>query len=385
MSLGLKHWLGIVAVGVALALILALPPTSIARPFHRAKRFTEEAQLLALRREGARLEGELRITRYMKAFLPAALEAFPDIAVRGSRRMSAEEVDEVRGRIGRELARGRVAAGGVALGVFFVDEGEMVYPGLPWGRIKAQEFYWGRQDGRTYCFTVAAVHPASLSSPAAQVPGARSILGTCELVAKYGLPGPTVARWLSSGGMSLAGTAVPSLPNDRHSYLAGRGRRGPYGRLTTLGVTRDNLALDECWTGAEAGCGELVEHPRPAGFPGDAYADLVSYLIPRTGLSAVDQPSVPGPFTYHLAADLARRFGDDRFERFWKTSEPFQDGFLEAFGTDLDGWALRRASTSLEVSRPGPDVTLDAKISTLLMLALSAIIGGAWARSRRVN
>jgi hypothetical protein len=232
---------------------------------------------------------------------------------------------------------------------------------------------------------VAAVHPAVLSSPAAQAPGARSILGTCELVAKYGLPGPTVEQWLSSGGVSLAGTAVPSLPSDRHLHLPGRGRRGTYGRLSMLTLTRDNLSLDRCWIGAEAGCGELVEHPRPASFSGDAYPELVSYLILRTGLSAVDEPSVPGPFTYHLAADLARQFGDDRFEGFWKTDEPFQDGFLEAFGTDLDGWALQRASTYLDVSRPGPDVTLDAKISTLLILALSAIIGGAWAGRRRVS
>lgn len=393
MAFGMKHWLGVVGVGVALVSILSLPPAPIARPPYRATVLPEAAHLTAVQKGLARVNATLRVDRAVAAFVPATLASPDGLTIQGTDHVSDSLAAGIRARVQRELTAAGVTTHDVALGVFVAG-----YPAntLPGGYPGQTEFYWGARDGRAYCFAVVPMGPRWERNrwEHEQISFERfvpSVLGPCELIAKYGLPGPTIARWLEGSGEALAATAVPLSGNEQAAMVqqyAVMRRMQPeqrFGRALAVGFFGHSLASLRCWAREGTGCAALIEHPADFGFQVRDSSSLTSYLVRHTALSAVDQGLNFVPASVHFTADLAREYGDARFEAFWKADKPFAEAFESAFGVDLASWSLAYLSPVLPPTKAGPGVTLTAKLGTVLLLGLAAILGTVWARRRQVT
>lgn len=392
MAFRMKHWLGVVGVGVALVSILSLPPASIEPPRYKATMIPEAARLRAVQTRLARVNATLRVDRAAAAFVPATLAASDGLTIRGTDHVSDSLAAGIRARVHRELTAAGVTAHDVALGVFIAGHPTNTLPG---GYPARTEFYWGARDGRAYCFAVVPMGSGWERNrwEHEQLDLERfvpSVLGPCELIAKYGLPGPAVDRWLEGSGEALAATATPLSGNERAAMVqqyAVMRRMQPqqrFGRSVGFGFFGHSLASVRCWAREGAGCAALIEHPADFGFQATDSSSLVSYLVRHTALSAVDQGLNFVPASVHFAADLARDFGAARFEAFWKADEPFPDAFESAFGTDLASWSLAYLSPVLPPAKAGPGVTSTAKLGTVLLLGLAAVLGTMWARRRQV-
>lgn len=386
MAFGMKHWLGVVGVGVALVSIMSLPPASFERPAFKLKRLPEEVRLAALQMKVDRLNATLRIDHYTATFVPATVSAPDGLIIQGPAGVDDKSLSAVRTRIHDELASGGVTTRDVSLGVFFVHPSEGTDAEAPGGYLWTVEYYWGSRAGRPYCFTVVPLGTSGRIMPASPFLPSPSVLGVCELIAKYGLPGPTIERWLGNGGDALAATATPSNEADRAFT------RTQYEMLFSAGFGRgvyfpggpSSLAVMRCWSRIGAGCAEFIQSPPEVYYRTEAQRARAFYLVGHTALSAVRHRAPFDPTSAHVAADLSEQFGDASFAAFWKSDKPFTQAFESAFGTSLPKWSVEYLSAVLPMRTAGPNVTLDARISTILLLALSAIIGGVWASTRRV-
>jgi hypothetical protein len=385
MAFGMRHWLGVVGVGVALASILSLPPASLERPTPENTRLPEEARAEALQARLTRVNATLRVDRTAADLVPATLAAPDGLTIRGTDRASDSLAADIRPRVHEELADAAVTTHDVALGVFVAGRPENDLPG---GSPPNAEYYWGTRDGRAYCFTVLPLWETKVLSVRERW---ASVLGPCELIAKYGLPGPTVERWLGGPGEALAATATP-LPRVERALMVQRYRklyatlpRKAFGRTIGSSGPYASLAVEQCWAREGVGCAALIEHPPEFGALAGGGSSVLHYVAQHTALSAVERSTPLAPVASYVAADLAHEFGDARFETFWKADEPFSRAFESAFGTDLPGWSLAYFSPLLPAARAGPDVTSDAALGTVLLLALAAILGIVWARRRQVG
>jgi len=384
MAFGMRHWLGIVGVGVALVSIMTLPPASIERPTSRSTRLPEEARARALQAKLTRVNATLRVDRTVADLVPATLAARDGLTIRGTDHVSDSLAAGIRARVHEELAAAAVTTHDVALGVFIAGRWENRFPG---GSPARAEYYWGTRGGRAYCFTVLPLWETRVLSARERW---ASALGPCELIAKYGLPGPTVERWLSGPGEALAATATP-FPEVERALVVQQYRKlyetlpkKAFGRPIGSYGPYASLAVEQCWARERAGCAALIEHPPEfESMPGGS-ASVTHYVSQHTALSAVERSTPLLPIASHVAADLAHEFGDARFETFWKADKPFADAFASAFGTDLASWSLAYFSPLLPAAGAGPDVALGGELGTVLLMALAAILGTVWARRRQV-
>ena len=83
-------------------------------------------------------------------------------------------------------------------------------------------------------------------------------------------------------------------------------------------------------------------------------------------------------------ADLVTEFGPDAFKAFWTSELEVPDAFRSAFGLGMDEWMLSWVTANFGMSKAGPGLTRSAGFGGLLAMSALAIIGGAWARRRRV-
>lgn len=387
MAFRMRHWLGVVGVGVAIVLILSLPPASVGRPPFKITRLPEQARAMALRSELLRVNATLRVDRTAATLVPATLASPDGLTVRGTDAVSDSVVPAIRARVRRELAAAGVTTPAVALGLFFAGRPENALPG---GSPVFTEYYWGVRDGRAYCFTVLPIWISRAIRHQSRYDQFASLLGPCELIAKYGIPGPTIERWLEGPGEALAATATPFREVDR-ALLVKQFRtfyeklpRNSFGRLVDFPGANVSLAREQCWAREGAGCAALIAHPADLGSGTGGRSSLAQYLVQHTAMSTVDRGMGLASPTAHVVADLAHQFGDARFEAFWKADKPFAEAFESAFGTDLASWSLAYFSPMLPAAKAGPDVPLEAELSTVLILALAAILGTVWARRRQV-
>jgi len=276
----------------------------------------------------------------------------------------------------------------VAVGLFFKDYRSDRYPDVHVGYQIGTYYYFGQSDGRTYC---ATVRPAWRQAPNNQVrlsvmPGDAPFLGVCDLIRAYGLPGPAVRSWLADGGTALAASVHPSGGSDfffRDLGDATVARRGFLGRTSQpLGyfIASDH---DRCFAGLAAGCAQIFLHPGWTDYGGSG-GRLRTGSSPHAPASAVQQRSVFEPADYHVVADLAAEFGPERFMAWWTADGNVADAFQASFGVNVGTWNLRRIGDFLTIAKPGPGVTRSGVLGAVLILALSAIVAGLWARRRQV-
>lgn len=190
----------------------------------------------------------------------------------------------------------------------------------------------------------------------------------CGFYARYGGPGAHVREWLRGGALMLALDPVGDL------------RESP-GELLT------NALPGRIWRGRweveQSGCagGRLDVCSRmflaPTGDDGGRTA-------PRRRVVPLHWTATFGPNGSAVLGDLAREFGDQRFEAFWTSSLPVPEAFRAAFGVSHAEW-----TRTWLLDEYGP-VTLGARMSartvvlTLLAIAFWAAVGAGIARRRRV-
>ena len=271
MALGLRHWLGRVAAGCAAVALWALPPSSWEDPY-RQPRLQEEARERALLDEVVFANAKLQRTRWADSLTALTLASDGPLTMGFPANASPAEVELVRSRALDEFEAVEARAD-VVLGIFYVTHRDGEYPSAPQGYGNSNgEYYFGEQDGRTYCFSLQPVW--RMQGGRVRLGGLSNFqtrLGICQFVARFGLPGPAVADWLAHGGTSMATTLERSTDNSvgfatawgedfqRRGYLGLPSRRGYYGFAM--------LPLEQCFAGMSQGCAQLLLEPhRGAGY-----------------------------------------------------------------------------------------------------------------------
>ena len=389
MALGVKQWLGLVGFGVALVALGTLPPAEVNVPTRRPP-LPEQQRLDVLRRKVVATNNTLQRVRWAEEVVPGTLAGegpvvfgFPDGAV-------PEQVERVRTRTAAEVDEVAAGASDVALGVFFVDYRDARYPGAPTGAQLDVHYFFGEKDGRPYCAVVRPVWrraaPDQIHLPG--VPSDGSYLGVCGLVRAYGLPGPAVRAWLAGGGAVLATSGRPTQGTVLLYGTLGDvalARREVFGTPNlAFGYLPTRMDYDRCFAGVTMGCAEMFVHPALVNAfdgPGSVSGRTARSHWPA---SAVQGRSIFEPADYHVAADLAEEFGRERFRRWWVAEGDVAEAFEASFGVDVGTWNLRRIGGFVTISRPGPSVSQAGFVGGVLLLALSSIIAGLWARRRRV-
>ena len=390
MALGMKHWAGLVLAGCAFVALRFLPVSSWNLPSHRMP-LPEEAHERALRRDVRLTNGKLQRIRLAERLIPLTLAADGPLAFEAPAGADPAEVQMVRADAERELLEAAGAAPRVAVGLIYARSGEGDYPGAPTWTVSDPEYYFGIQDGRPYCVT--AVDAWSIRGRVRlPVRNSHTRLGVCQVIARYGLPGRAVETWLAEGGTAMAVTLEPSRPESyTFSSRWGMGfvRRLKFGLMMIgrqpIGAFR-SVAQEQCFAGLSEGCAKLFLSPGSelSLHASDEDWSELPEVLAATPLSAVNGYSSMQPADYHVVADLVEEFGAERFERWWTADGSAEEAFRAAFGVPAGEWYAERVARLIEVTGPGPSLRANGLAGAFLILALAAVVGGAWARRRRV-
>jgi hypothetical protein len=241
-------------------------------------------------------------------------------------------------------------------------------------------------------------------------------LAPCLLRAAFGAPGRGVRDWLER---TRAAAAKSNAWLHRHpDSLDGSGQlpwepmyqQARAGRPETgLSSLLRNLAAFEiavmtappypmgsaalrCLEGNTAECSRTVldSFPLQESLPGDLTFSHSWELGRRNRPDALLSVHPIGDW---FLSDIIRMEGRERFGRFWKSDQPVEAAFQDAFGRDLGGWTrdwgVRQRSGSWEARfTPAKPVTLGVTLapsSTLLTLGwtAAALLLAAWTARRR--
>ncbi len=172
----------------------------------------------------------------------------------------------------------------------------------------------------------------------AVLPGA---IGPCGFHARFGVPGPSVRRWLHAGGIHAA-LAAPGSPGSERLVAY---RPSGMGRVMPLlfGETRrgpPDLTLDACIAYGGQACADFVLDVAPDAFRLTELVDVLTHSawVPESG---------------RLLSDLLAEVGPERFAAVWRTDQPLPDAFRAAVGEDLAAWTHRWAVRTFGAAPPG--------------------------------
>ncbi|MDP2955204.1 MAG: hypothetical protein Q8N53_02180 [Longimicrobiales bacterium] len=389
MSIGMKHWVGLVLVGCAAVALRLVPPSEFELPLGEAPT-PESVYERALQNNAVLANARLQRMRLAEAVIPPTVAADGPLAFGVPEGADPQEVERVRADALIEAEAAGVGGRGVALGLFYVVWREGGYPGAPTGYWSEAEYYFGERDGRAYCVTVITIWRMGRNGIVrlSGVPNSRSRLGVCQAVARFGLPGEAARSWLERDGTAMAATLDPS---NRTSFTFSSSLGTGFERRGFLGLPSPGsysgprtLAMEQCFAGVADGCATLFLNP--SGQSSIRYLDYrrAPELLDSTPLSAVQSSSAFEPADRHVLADLVAEFGEERFARWWASDGTTGSAFQDAFGVDAGGWYGSRVAELVKVSEPGPRVALSGIGGVFLFLALATLAGGAWAGRRRV-
>ncbi|HJR36428.1 MAG TPA: hypothetical protein VJ817_15835 [Gemmatimonadales bacterium] len=239
-------------------------------------------------------------------------------------------------------------------------------------------------------------------------------LAPCLLRAAFGVPGRPMREWLERTGHAAARSNA-WLDRPR-SILDGRGQL-PWEPM-----------YDETWSGLYAGGGtslirrlatvELIMMLAPpylmggpalrclAGNTAECSRTVLDSTSPRwealpgdlTGFQSWSRRARPDalvsvhPVGDWFLSDIIRQEGRDRFARFWRSEQPLEASFREAFGRELGewtrDWGIRQRLGSWEERYSRKSVVLGANLApSWPLLALgwtaAALLLAAWTARRR--
>ena len=391
MALGMKHWVGLVLAGCAFVALELLPVSSWELRTTRPS-LPEEAYEKALRADIGLANTRLTRIRIAKRMIPLTLATEGPLAFGVPAGADPQEARRVREEAEREARDATADTPRVSLGLFYVDRAEESYPGLSARLSGRGEYYFGTRDGRAYCVTTLPVWSIGGRIMLEGVGYTSSRLGLCQVIARYGVPGPAAEAWLARGGTAMATTLEPSDTSSfTFSSLWGLG----FARRVEVGImlwdrpplmSGRTVALERCFAGVAEGCATLFLEPGSEAsvrtFGNETSGSEV--LQAATPLSAIQSSSAMWPADSHVVADLVEEFGVERFERWWTAEGSTDQAFLAAFGVPAGEWYARRVARLITVVPPGPSLRPNGLAWSVVILALAAVIGGAWARRRTV-
>jgi hypothetical protein len=342
-----------------------------------------------LRREVRRSHDVLQRTRWADSLTSLALATAVDgVAVGGApRSLQAGTVDSVRVRIEDEMAMAGLEQPKAVVGFFVQPRDHAALERMPRDTRSASEIYMGESDGTAYCFRVLVTR-ASVSPHNGEIrryywtenESFSNILGGCRVVAQYGLPGPSVQRWLERGALGFADE--PAYGPARSAGWLGTPRNWPFGR-SVPSWARD-LEMDRCLAGIPAACETVVLDPLIR--QSEVEADVL-HVIERSPVSGIGRVVVRTPFGSaddYLLGDVAAEFGAERFAAFWTSDRDVPEAFEAAFGIPLGEWVVAWSDAHFARTAAGPAISSTAASGTIMLMMFCALFAGVWARRRRV-
>lgn len=401
MAFRMKHWIGTVVVGMALAAIWQLPPSSM-RP-----REGSVTSALAIRR--SRLSDDFKWTAesLLRVRWSDSLSALTLASAEGGVAVglpSTELSDAHEAKVRLEVGALPRYVPGVVFGYFYQPRAHGRTADTPtFGRPRT-ETYVGTRDGTDYCLQVRVRrNPASSVmlelEGTAGLPPLTGAAGVCRLFLQYGMAGPTIHRWLEAGGARLgvekgeklglkeAGpepmSALVSIgPEDRRRMDRALWRRRRAFGHHVLASQRGPIETDQCVAGDEQACAYLFLSPALA----SSFEQRELEIVRRSPVLSLGGAPLLRSVAFdadYLLADLEAQFGADAFLRFWASTQAVEDAFESAFGVEVGAWMTAWVTSVSGTIEPGPGLPRSASSGTVL--ALSLLAGIAFLRNRRRN
>jgi hypothetical protein len=213
-------------------------------------------------------------------------------------------------------------------------------------------------------------------------PWLASGLGPCGFYAAFGRPGPHVERWLVERSFDLAWETdwtSPTLPAWEQRPGLPPILRGTvfWERDDRYGASLDAVA---CNAGALDRCRAALFGPERSDFPyrqrriGPGVVSRAWWTAARNSLYDGDRYFV----------DLIREMGRERFTAFWRSPQPVERAFHDAFGLPIERWTARWERTRMGHLRVGPRIRPLSIFIGLFAAALCVAGGAYFARRRQV-
>ncbi|MBI4419934.1 MAG: hypothetical protein HY560_03845 [Gemmatimonadetes bacterium] len=228
-------------------------------------------------------------------------------------------------------------------------------------------------DGRTCAVHLPAGFFAGRSNdPALRRGWLERGVAKCGYYAAFGLPGPTIERWLGDRRYDVAGAlgwrsdVAPAEEPEEVPFLLRPVVTFFYFAFNPVWSSLRGPSLDAlaCAQGDMIRC--RVVAFTPVGEPFWA----VSPTLPRGVLAGF--PWREGPAARYLS-DLVREMGRDRFTRFWRSAAPVDSAFASAFGVSIEEWTRRWLRQQLRFvparTAPGPGLVMQGLLVVLVAAA----------------
>lgn len=215
-----------------------------------------------------------------------------------------------------------------------------------------------------------------------------ALLGPCAYYARFGKPGPHVARWLNSARWQFARSTDWSAASPPWSDGS---EDSDSSLLPQLGATKPGVrevaepAGVACVAGKSGRCVGALLRSRI----GRNDSSWSATIVNTSGAPIFDfyrrSRTMLGPAEGWILSDMVQTLGPQRFQRFWSSNAPVPQAFQEAAGVSLDSWVHMWALRTYGPVSVGPRMSAAsfASGSLLLLLAFGAAV--AIERRRRVT
>jgi hypothetical protein len=284
-----------------------------------------------------------------------------------TRGLFVSDLDSATGYVERVLRRELGHVRHATVGVIDVSTNYGRYPGVT--EVTAgRATITGEREGVPFCVVVLPeyfVQGTRSTRILAQEVAWSGLAGQCHFYAEYGAPGPHIRTWLAAGGARHFARHSDPQPNQWQSYPGMRMAPNFAARM------RRELPLrgQKCLSGQIDVCAQSVASLEMTEEEREQYYRLNT---PRLVYSEGS-----------MLALLEQEFGNERFRRFWTSSQPFQEAFEQSFGVRLGDWVHEWVEPLGHV-RAG--ARLGAFSIALTLLLIGALMGGALlaAQNRRI-
>jgi hypothetical protein len=301
--------------------------------------------------------------------------------------VTAGTLDSVRIRIREELVRAE-ASRDAFVGLFIQPRSLASLERVPRDGRVGDEIYLGEREGQAFCYRVFGVN-SRVSHQWGDLRRSHwtedqqhtNILGPCRLVARHGAPGTGVHAWLERGAIGFA--YAPTDDPLRLVYGFGEPIVPLFGLGGMAWWTKSHDVV-KCMSGIAEACTSALLDPSSAG--GELQLDA-RYVAERSPVIGIRQTLRGSPFaTYddYLLADLEAEFGRQRFGAFWTSDQELTVAFESAFGVPMGEWGASWVRAHVGGVDAGPGMPRSASTGTGLVVLLSALLAGFWARRRKV-
>lgn len=203
-------------------------------------------------------------------------------------------------------------------------------------------------------------------------------LGPCELMARYGAPGPRVRRWLERRGYDLASATERGAGEDRSWLYFYLFTREPVLRWWWPALHQLRPTTLGCLGGEEEACRKVI-----AEGDGRPSWDSLLTLVPQPRAGGFSEIGlVDGE---HFLHDVAAAAGPQRFQEFWITDLPVDSALTLALGEPVGRWTAAWQRRSLPRPPIGPEPAVADVGLSLLVIGAGLLVTTLFARRRTVR